>query len=169
MEETQLSPKPKNVFVLVLCIITFVFSTYGLVTAIFSYSTANMLENSSEQIEESMDEAMEKLEDNDQLSDNQKDLFQSFFGGLAEAATPENTRHAALLKILCCILCIVGAVFMLQLKKIGFYIYIASIIIMIAGMIAIFGNMIGIVSALSFTISRGVMSILYGVNLKHMK
>jgi hypothetical protein len=129
---------------------------------------ANVTATTSEQIEDSLDDAMDKIDDNEQLSDKQKDLFQSVFGGIVEASSPENTKMAALLTIFCCALWILGAFFMLSLKKFGFYIYLASIAIVIAGMIMIFGNFMGIIYALWYIISRGIMSVLYGVNLKHM-
>lgn len=168
MEESHTLPQPRNTFITVLCILTFIGSGWGIVNGIISLATAGSVAETSEVVSESMDEAIDKIEDEDNLTDNQKQLFESFFNSVSESLTPEKIRNSAIVSILSCLLTLFGAVLMWKLNKNGFYIYIAGILLAILGMVFVFGGIMGAITAASSGFWGVVMIILYGVNLRHM-
>ncbi|PCJ64590.1 MAG: hypothetical protein COA58_12700 [Bacteroidetes bacterium] len=168
MEESQLQPQPRNTFITILCVLTFIGSGWGILSNIMNYVNANSIEVTSEAIEESMDEAMEQIQDSDDITDKQKGLIEKIMNGVSEVLTPANVRKSSLISILSGLLCIFGAVLMWNLRKVGFYVYIGGILLVIIGMIVIFGPLMGAISAFSAAFGGFIMTILYGVNLKHM-
>ena len=115
-----------------------------------------------------MDEALDQIEDEDNLSENQKQLFESFFNSISKSLTPEKIRNSAIVNILSCLITLGGSFMMWNLNKKGFYIYIAGIAIAILGMIFVFGGIMGAITAASSGFWGVVMIVLYGVNLKDM-
>jgi type III secretory pathway component EscR len=168
MEETQLLPKKRSTFITVLCILTFVGSGYGIFSGILNIATSSTLEQTGEIVSESMDDALEQIEDEDNLSENQKQLFESFFNSVSESLTPGKIRNSAIVNILSCLITLFGAFMMWNLNKKGFYIYVAGIVIAILGMVFVFGGIMGAITAASSGFWGVVMIILYGVNLKDM-
>lgn len=169
MEESHTLPQPRNTFITVLCILTFIGSGWGIVSGLFNIYTASKMGDSIEEVSEGMEDAIDDIQDNDGLSDSQKDFFESIFTGISESVTPENVRNAALVSILSCLLTIAGALLMWNLNKKGFYLYVAGIVLIIAGTLFVFGgSLMGVFYALSAGFWGVVFIILYGVNLKHM-
>jgi len=72
MDETELLPKVRSTFITVLCIITFVGSGYGIFSGILNITKSSSLEKTGEIVSESMDEVLDQIEDEDNLSENQK-------------------------------------------------------------------------------------------------
>lgn len=72
--------------------------------------------------------------------------------------------------IACALLCIVGAVMMWQLKKMGFYVYVVGELVAPILAIVLLGStaMAGAMAVLGLIIPI-VFVVLYGLNLKHMK
>lgn len=168
MEETQLLPKKRSTFITVLCILTFIGSGWGIFSGILNIATSSTLEQTGEMVSESMDDALEQIEDEDNLSENQKQLFESFFNSVSESLTPEKIVNSAIVNILSCLITLYGAFMMWNLNKKGFYIYLAGIVIAILGMVLVFGGIMGAITAASSGFWGVVMIILYGVNLKDM-
>ena len=85
--------------------------------------------------------------------------------------TPENLKKAGIAEALAALCCLAGAFLMWQLKKNGYYLYIAGTLIGIISPFVIYGssNMMSIISSVMVGFVGIVFMILYGVNLKDMR
>lgn len=165
MEETTMRPT----FLTVLCILTFLGSGWGIVDSVIDYFSAETAGDAIEMVEETMDDAMDEIDDNDDMSEKQKDFITNMMGGIIESLTPENIRKSSIVNFLSCLLTLFGAILMWQLKRNGYFLYIAGIAIMVIGMAVIFKGIIGLAAAGATAFIGVLFIVLYGVNLKHMK
>lgn len=169
MEETIHQGSERPTFLTVLCILTFIGSGWGLMSdGIATYFSADSVGAATEMVGESMDEAIDQIEENSEMSDSQKGFVESILNGVSENLTPEKIRASSLVTILSTLLTLCGAVLMWNLNKKGFYLYVAGILAGIVGMVVVFSGFIGIVAASGTAFIGLLFSILYGVNLKHM-
>ena len=169
MEETINSVATRPQFLTVLCILTFIGSGWGIVDAITDYFGAEMAGDAVEIVEEEMDEAMDEINDNEEMSESQKEFVENIFGDITEAITPENIRKSSLVNIISCLLTLFGAFLMWQLKRVGYFAYVAGILVMVIGMALVFEGLVGLAVAGMTGFIGVVFIVLYGVNLKHMK
>ncbi|MBT8327921.1 MAG: hypothetical protein KJP21_09370 [Bacteroidia bacterium] len=169
MEETISTGPTRPQFLTILCILTFIGSGWGIVDAITDYFGAEMAGDAVEMVEEEMDEAMDEIEENEDMSDSQKEFLENIFGDITEAITPENIRKSSLVNIISCLLTLFGAILMWQLKRVGYFAYIAGILVMVIGMAVVFEGVVGLAVAGMTGFIGVVFIVLYGVNLKHMK
>ena len=153
------TPEKKPVFLKVLCILTFVGSGLGLLTAVFGLLGSGMSEESFRM--------SQRL-----LSDSPFDDFMSV--DFEEMIRWQ--RYGALANLVGSILCLTGAFLMWNLKKVGYYLYIPGWIIpvtvgaigmqyIMSGWLAnfgVFGVVVNVLFAAAFII-------MYGVNYKHLK
>lgn len=165
MEETTMRPT----FLTVLCILTFLGSGWGIVDSVIDYFSAETAGDAIEMVEETMDDAMDEIDDNDDMSEKQKDFITNMMGGITESLTPENIRKSSIVNFLSCLLTLFVAILMWQLKRNGYFLYIAGIAIMVIGMAVIFKGIIGLAAAGATAFIGVLFIVLYGVNLKHMK
>lgn len=165
MEETTMRPT----FLTVLCILTFLGSGWGIVDSVIDYFSAETAGDAIEMVEETMDDAMDEIDDNDDMSEKQKDFITNMMGGITESLTPENIRKSSIVNCLSCLLTLFVAILMWQLKRNGYFLYIAGIAIMVIGMAVIFKGIIGLAAAGATAFIGVLFIVLYGVNLKHMK
>lgn len=156
-------------FLTVLCILTFLGSGWGIVDSVIDYFSAETAGDAIEMVEETMDDAMDEIDDNDDMSEKQKDFITNMMGGIIESLTPENIRKSSIVNFLSCLLTLFGAILMWQLKRNGYFLYIAGIAIMVIGMAVIFKGIIGLAAAGATAFIGVLFIVLYGVNLKHMK
>jgi hypothetical protein len=93
-------------------------------------------------------------------------------GGVHEAMrlAVENKVPNLLVATICSLLCVFGAMQMWQLKKTGYFIYIAGEIIPAIAAFALGGGgMLGSMGAAVALAIAIIWIVLYGLNLKHMK
>lgn len=165
-EDTSVTEKKRPAFLLVLCILTFVASGFGLIMGLVNLTGFNNVESQFRNAGPGADEVFGEID----------------LSGLQEIQDWSN-----LLSILACVLCITGAILMLKLKKIGFFAYIAGQVVAVyaafvaVGMIekmadvmpiAVAGDMMSMVGGITmiFTIIFAIaFIIMYGVNFKHLK
>ena len=158
-------PAPRPVFITVLCILTFIGSTTSLIKQSIVYFTAD-----SQAAKFSI--ARDRIKSNTKTkneSDKGAQLAIKFMGSLNISAG--NIRKGALADITAAILCLAGAVMMWKLRKRGFYLYVAGILLNIISPFIIFGgsNVISIFSSVIWGIIGIAFVILYAVNLKDMR
>jgi hypothetical protein len=168
MEETQLLPKKRSTFITVLCILTFIGSGWGIIDGIIDYVAADTVGQATQIMEDQMGEAMDQIEDSEDMPESTKNFMENMVGGVMESITPDNIRKSALINILASLLCLFGAYLMWNLNKKGFYIYLAGTLLAVIGMALVFGGLLGMAAAGGTGFVGLVMCILYGVNLKDM-
>lgn len=161
MEETTLDnsnfeqPKKRPVFITVLCILTWIGSGIG-----FLQSALALISGPTSELEE-----LKNTPGVDEMLD--LEFFDNFIFW-------SNVSNGS--AILVSALCVVGAVLMFQLKKIGFFLYlggcIVSIIVTVLAMHHLIPDVIawiGHVTIAFMILINAAFIIMYAVNLKHMK
>lgn len=166
--ESEVKSPLRPTFLTVLCILSFIGSGFGLIDALTDYIGAPIAEDSIEMVDEEMDEAMSELEESE-APESMINFFEAFMGDIQDNMTAEKIRQGALGIGLSCLLTLIGAIMMWMLKKNGFYVYLAGILLFILTPILVYsGYMATMMVAINGFI--GVMfSILYGVNVKHLR
>lgn len=155
------TPPARPAFLTVLCILTFVGSGFGLISALFGLMFSGMNDASFQMMERSME--------NNPFAD-------SFGFNFEEMA--RWTAYSQWANLVGSALCLTGALMMWKLKKIGFFLYIPGWIIPVtisaiamqyimsgSGVFSNFGSL-GIVVNVIFA---AAFIIMYGVNYKHLK
>ncbi len=161
MDTTSNAAPARPTFITVLCILTWVGCLIGLFGAIANIgigSVASQIPANTVKMESSgnaaVDQSLEKV-----------------------AAVAENAvKHAALIgwvSLFCLVLCALGAVWMWQLKKNGFYVYTLGELAPVIMSFILLGGMGGSGLMASLGILMAIIPIafviMYGLNLKHMK
>jgi len=159
MEILSVHPKPRPVLLTVLCVLTFIGSGFGVFGNLMAMFAAPFLEF----IQPSMFE-----EAFSHLGNNPGDQFvkQALDMGLLAL---DNFLGITLSKFIFYALSLVGAIMMFQMKKIGFYLYIAAQVgFLFIGPVFLGWNMF-VSSAIFFSAFFSILFIaLYAINLKHM-
>lgn len=157
-------------FLTVLCILTFVGSTFGILGGIYGYFTAKATTSMVTQSRETMDSLI-KDANIDSADIKPLKLVTNLSNTMSKGYTVEKIRNNSLFQILASIFCLGGALLMWKLKKSGYYSYLIGTLIGIIGPLAIFGidNFLGIASSLGVALVGIVFCILYGLNYKHLK
>lgn len=151
LEETKLRP----VFLTVLCILSFIGSSLGLIGAIWGYVSVK----ASAELYENMGNA----EGEDPLG-----VMSSVQDSLLNAV--ENALPNLIIGVFCSLLCLVGAILMWKLNKKGFYIYaLGELAQPITAFVLSGGGLIGGIGAAFSLIVALVFVVLYGMNYKHLK
>ena len=159
METLSVHPKPRPVLLTVLCVLTFIGSGFGVFANLVAMFAAPFLEF----IKPSMIE-----ETFSHLGNNPGDQFikQALDMGLLAL---DNFLAITLSKFIFYALSLVGAIMMFQMKKIGFYLYIAAQVgFLFIGPIFLGWNLF-VSLALLFSVFFSLLFIaLYAINFKHM-
>lgn len=156
---------PRPVFLTVLCILTFIGSSWGIISGITSYLSANATSGIAQA---AMQDAREKIEDEDNAGSK---FAEKILSGTSEMLRPENLKKSALFSIIASVFTLLGGILMFGLKKPGFYSYVLGTAIGIAGPFIAFGggNFLTILSS-SFIAFIGILFVvLYGLNVKHLR
>jgi len=161
------APAPRPTFITVLCILTFIGSGWGLIGGAIQYFSADKQASA-------MSISKEKAATDIQKSgkdDAGTQMAEKMVNSMTSAFTAENLKKTAIASIVGALFCLAGAFLMWQLKKNGFYIYIAGTLIGIISPFVIYGtdNFMSIITSVMVGFVGIVFVILYGVNLKHMK
>ena len=150
----------RNTFLTVICILTFIGSGWGIASAIRSYALADYTATIGAG-------AMKNAQD---MVDKQTDapgFVKQIMGSVIMDMNPDFLRKLAIFKFISCLLTLSGALLMWNLNKVGFYLYIAGIIVLVIAPLTM-GKLVGVIGA-SITGSIGIAFIvMYSVNLNQM-
>lgn len=142
----------RPVFLTVLCILTFVGSGLGLIYALFMLITLSMAEN--------LWSGMNQVGDFDQILGN-------YYRWM---------KITVVLVIAGCLLCIIGSILMMTLRKLGYYLYIIGELLPFFGFFMLMNSIPGtrmdgpsLVFTIILLIFPLAFIIMYGLNLKHMR
>jgi hypothetical protein len=164
VENTQ---RVRPTLLTVMCVITWVYAGYTLLSAPFSFFMAGDMEaqNMSSMINEAFAQAMEEDPESGQF-------IESFADAMNETLSNSlaNAGWLATSDILGALLSSLGAFMMFRLKKVGFWIYLAAKALGIILFLALVGTNFMTYSIVVFIILFDiVLSVLYAVNLKYMR
>lgn len=164
--ESTTSPNPitaslRPTFLTVLCILTFIGSGWGVYKGISGYFTADMTASIMADTRSKIDDQMEGKE--------QPAFMKNFMGNMFSSMSADNIRKSSIISLISCLFTLGGAIMMWTLRKTGYYLYIAGILLSVLGPLVVFkGGMMGIMAG-GFTALIGILFvILYGANVKYM-
>jgi hypothetical protein len=147
----------RSTFLTVICVLTFIGSGWGIISAIRSYASADKM---AAIVAEKMSGIEDKID-----VENVPGFVKSIFKSL-DSVSPDWIRKSAIVKLLSHILTLIGAVLMWNTGKSGFYIYIAGIVVLILSPLVL--GKTGFTGAESGAFIGVIFIVLYGLNLKQL-
>lgn len=156
----QSSGSARNTFLTVICILSFIGSGLGLLSSIRSYFTADTMAAITST-------AMKTAQDQVDSLPNTPNVAKTIMSSVSKGYTADNIKKNALMDLVSTILTLLGAIMMWNLKKTGFYLYIAGIVVLIAAPL-VFGQLLGMIAGIGSGIVGVAFIVMYGVNLKQM-
>ena len=154
-------------FLKVLCILTFIFSSYTILSQVYVYFQA---EETSAAMTEAKSEINKDMNDKKADSPEEKSFLNKVMGGMSEMSTPESLRKQAIGNIIASALCLLGAILMWRLNRTGFYLYILGTVVGIVVPFYLFGNNFVTAISTGFASFIGLLFIIfYAMNLKSMR
>jgi len=166
--EYDTEPLSRPSFLTWLCILTFIGSGWTILSSVYTFVSANKYANIlSEQRDIRTDSTNV---DSSRVNHNGQNAFaKKMKTSFSKILDKDNLRKDSIGKLIAALLTLSGALFMWNLKRFGFYIYIGGIIISIIIPFYLYGNDLIAVGATSFGNIFGLVFIaLYALNLKSM-
>lgn len=161
-------PQTRPMFLTILCVITFLFSGFSIISSANQYlkADAKALEAKTE-----MEKSLTEMRQNPNKSDPGVKIAEKMISSMSILANPENIKKSAIASILTSVFCLIGAFLMWSLNKKGFYLYVIGTLIGIVAPFIIYGatNILAIGSSVFIAFFGIIFVILYAVNLKVMK
>jgi hypothetical protein len=174
-DELQEQPKKRTTFITVLCILTFIGSSYGLISGTYSYFTADKTardaQNASAQFKSQKQLAEKNSKEKPGKNDKKGDAFaMSLMSNIADSFTAENIRKLSIADIIGAVLCLSGAFLMWRINKKGYILYVAGVLMgIIIPFLLLGNNFMGIMMSVVSGVIGLAFCILYAVNLKDMR
>ncbi len=153
----------RSTFLTVLCVLTFVWNSYKI------YSSASNYKN-SETMSENMVPIMEQVQEQmaQDFTEEQEAEMDKMMVGMKEKFNASNIKTSSVLTLISALLLILGGIWMWDLKKKGFWVYIAGNAIGIIAPAIIFGGIVGTSIAVMSAILAAIFIGLYATNLKSL-
>jgi hypothetical protein len=153
-------PIVRSTFLTVICILTFIGSGWGLISAIRSYAMADTVATVAS--------GAVKEAENQMDQQNTPDFAKKLVDSVSEGLTPENIRKTAIFEFISNLLTLFGAILMWNQRKIGFYMYIVGILLLIIIPMMMMGKLMGAIGSAFIGFIGVIFIVMYGVNLKYM-
>lgn len=168
----EMEPEKRSSFLTWLCILTFIGSGWAIISSIWSYTTAHetSMAVSGNFNAQMKDSTVQNDTANVTIKKNHSPLGAKMKASLSKIFKEGNIRKMAIGSLVAALLTLFGALLMWQLKRNGFYLYIAGVAVGIIIPFYVFGNDLVAVGASSFANFFGLIFIaLYALNLKSLK
>ena len=161
------APKRRSDFLTVLCVLSFLGSGFGIVNSLTNYANADVL---SEIGREAIVQTREKV-DEEVESGKGKKIAEKMISGASAMLDPEKLKQNYLLGLISNLITLGGAIMMFRLRKIGFWMYIAGTMVLVATPLIIFGvsNLLGLGITFGFGVVGILFIVLYSINLKQLQ
>jgi len=158
--------KPRPTFLVVLCTLSFIAGTWGLVANFSNYENAASVSTS---ISQTMDETRALMKSSIRTGADQK-MMDRLFTDFSILTDTTKIKQSALLGILSNILTLIGVLLMYRMRKKGFGFYIMGIGVYIGSPILVYGlqNLAGMSFFLLSLLIGLLFSVFYLRTLKYM-
>ena len=172
LTDFEKEPRLRPTLLTVLCILTFIGSSWTIIANVWSYSTAARSSKAFSTIMKRQDDSGPQ---NDTIVQKRKDEKHSIFEkkmmtSVSKIMTEENIRKNSIGAIISGLFTLVGAILMWRLRRIGFYLYIAGVFIGLIVPFYLFGNNLLAVGMSVFSGFFGLVFIaLYALNFKNFR
>ncbi|MEP6952273.1 MAG: hypothetical protein ABI863_23480 [Ginsengibacter sp.] len=170
LNEFEQEPRLRPTLLTVLCILTFVGSGLTIVKNAYSYSTASRtaIMFSSDSIN-NPNSSLQKDSARRGWRKNQTMFGPKMMLSLSKILTKDNIEKSAIGEIISGICTLLGALLMWQMRRNGWYLYIAGIIVGLVVPFYLYGNNLLAVGISSFSSFFGLVFIaLYALNIKSL-
>jgi len=159
------SPKKRPDFLTVICILTFIGSGFGIINNVTNYLNADVL---TEMGKQAIDQTREKVDS--ESSGEGKKLADQMMSGASAMMDKKKLKQNYLLTVLSNIMTLAGALLMFRLRKSGYWLYVAGIVVLVATPVVIFGtgNLLSMSITMLFAAIGILFIILYSLQLKHL-
>ena len=159
------SPKKRPDFLTVICILTFIGSGFGIINNVTNYLNADVLTEIGKQ---AIDQNREKVDS--ESSGEGKKLADQMMSGASAMMDKKKLKQNYLLTVLSNIMTLAGALLMFRLRKSGYWLYVAGIVVLVATPLVIFGtgNLLSMSITMLFAVIGILFIILYSLQLKHL-
>lgn len=155
----------KPAFLIVLCVLTFIGSGWGVMSNLFSMFMAGIV-NPDVQIEQ-FSEVIGAFENQRSFSMLSGFIDSSMQYAMAEAA---HAKEIAIVSFVLEFISLTGAILMFQLRRLGFYFYAAAQVLLLFVLPYFVGfQLVALVIMFLSGIFTLLFIVLYGLNLKYMK
>lgn len=153
----------RSTLITTLCILTFLWNSIKVYNSFSTYQGAdNVVENMSFGMQE-MQETMYK-----DMNEKEQEEATKALDAFMATVTPDKLRMSNIFTIISALLLILGGVWMWDMKKRGFWVYLAGNIIGILTPIIIFGGPVGITFGILVAIVSAIFTALYYSQIKQM-
>ena len=172
LNDFEKEPNLRPTLLTVLCILTFIGSGWAIVSSVYAYSTAFQTVRmfSSATVKRSNDSTLQKDSTAKHWRKNQTMFGPGMMGSLSKIMTEENIHKSAIGTIISSLCTLLGALLMWRLRRVGFYLYIAGIVIGLIVPFWLYGNNLLGVGISSFATFFGLVFIaLYALNIKNLR
>jgi hypothetical protein len=169
--EFETEPEKRPSFLTWLCILTFIGSSWAVISCIWSYTTASQTAAMFSENVNNRKDSTHKPDSATATIEKKQGVFEGKIkASFSKMLKEENIRKAAIGGLIASLLTLTGAILMWNLRRRGFYIYILGVLFGILVPFYLFGNDLIAIGATSFANFFGLVFIaLYALNLKSMK
>ena len=172
LNEFEQEPHLRPTLLTVLCILTFIGSGWLIVSNAWSYSRASQSATmfSSAGINRTDDSTLQKDSVFKGDRRNRSPFGEKMMSSLSKMLTAENIRKSAIANIISGFFTLLGAFLMWRLRRNGFYLYVAGVVISLVVPFYLYGNNLIAIGVSSFWSFFGLVFIaLYALNLKSLR
>lgn len=169
--EYDVEPVLRPSFLTWLCILTFIGSGWTIISSAFTYVSANKYANIFSEQKQRENRVDSTYSDSSKTNHHEQNAFENKMkSSFSKILDKDNLRKDSIGKLIAAMLTLAGAIFMWNLRRLGFYIYVTGIIISLIIPFYLYGNDLIAVGATSFANFFGLVFIaLYALNLKSMQ
>ncbi len=153
----------RSTFLTVLCILTFIWNSYKLYNSFNAHQSASSF---SQKMPEIMETVQDQMNSNNQMSEQDEAEAKKMLDGMMDAFTEGNIKTSSIINGISALLLIIGAALMWDLKKRGFWLYLAGCAVGIFAPMFIFGGAIGVGIGIFSAICALLFIGMYSTNLK---
>lgn len=173
LSEFEQEPVSRPTLLNVLCILTFIGSSWAILTNIWAYTTAAQSAKMVSYASKRMASGPSSKKDSVvyEIGKKKKSAFgEKMMVSFGKMFTESTIRKNAIGGIVSAVCTLLGAIMMWRLRKMGFYIYIAGVIIGLIVPFYLYGNNLVAVGISAFSGFFGLVFIaLYALNLKSFR
>jgi len=163
------SPVARPTFLTVLCILTFIGSGWGVISNVNSYFSADKI--NTEAVRKAVDSASATIANQSDGNTPGAKVVEKVMSGASDMMVPEKLKKNALLMTIANLLTLGAGFLMFQQKKTGFWLYLLGVGFSIAVPLLVYGagNIVSLISSMSYGFFGVLFAVLYAMNLKHMR
>jgi hypothetical protein len=149
----------RTTFLTVICILTFLGSGWGIVKSIRDFMTADTISGIASEVVEERESQIDK--------ENVPGFVKKIIRSVNESIDPGSIRKDSIISLISNLLTLAGALLMWNLKRPGFYIYLAGVIVIVISPL-LMGTLVEVIGGSIRGFIGVVFIVMYAVNLKYM-